>query len=388
MTIDAIIYAESFFHKRPSQKLDGVHKKRILIMRKDGLGDCIIFYPTLRAYRDYYKNDEITLIFPTYFKDLSPLLGKDLVDIVIWFDHKAFGKSFSYRRKFLLDLKRAGYDVFIYPVYSRETIGYLMMKMTGAHERIGFEEGISERGQKAEKKGTVTFTRLIKVPEHIKKEIDRDVYFAEQVTGQKGGVHFPTIDVKKLPFAEAEALLAQHSFIDKKYIVLFPGAGAFYRIWPLEKFAAIVDYSIHAGLTVVICGSEKEKSLAQKIISLSKSGIRAGAIIDLSGQTDLASLSHILSRARFYFGSDTGILHLAVALGTPAVAIVGAGGLIRFFPYGDPAKNRAVYDKTRSYVTGRWLDAHTLAPGEIHPSIKNITVLDAQKEIDSLLKII
>jgi ADP-heptose:LPS heptosyltransferase len=384
LTIDGVIYAESFLHSKPSEKKGDNNIKKVLIMRKDGLGDCIIFYPTLRAYREYYADAEITLIFPTYFESLAPLLGKDLVDHVIWFDQKRFGSNFFYRRRFLLNLKWGGYDIFIYPVFSRETIGYFMMKMASASESIGFEGDISKHGKKSEKRGTLSYTRLINPPEAMKREIDRDAYFAEKVTGQKVTISFPTIDVKKLPHEKAEVLLAEYNLTNKKYAVVFPGAGASYRIWPVKKFAEIIDYITDKGITAVVCGSNKETSLVKQIISLTKQK----DIIDLSGKTDLPALSHILTSAELYFGSDTGILHLAVAVATPSVAIVGSGGLDRFFPYGDPMKNRAVYDKTHSYVTGKWIDFDKLKPGEIHPSIANISVADAQKEIDSVIKYI
>ena len=378
---DSVIYIESFLYVR--KKKSAKSKHRVLIMRKDGLGDCIIFYPTLKAYREYYADADITLIFPTYFKDLAPLLSKDLVDNVIWFDHKAFGSQFSYRRKFLLDLKRGGYDIFIYPVFTRETIGSFMMKMTGAQEKIGFKGDISERGARSEAKGMLTYTRLIEVPQTMVSEIERDAFFAEAITGKKVSISFPTIDIRKLSDEKASQLMNKNNLTNKKYVVMFPGAGVAFRIWMTENFAAIADYLASKGITVVISGSSKEKELAKDIISKSVSGSN---IIDLSGQTDLATLAHILKRSLFYFGSDTGILHLAVAVGTPAIAIVGMGGLDRFFPYGDHATNRAVYDKTRSYITGRWNDAHLLKPGEIHPSIKNITVADTVKEIDFLLQ--
>jgi ADP-heptose:LPS heptosyltransferase len=150
----------------------------------------------------------------------------------------------------------------------------------------------------------------------------------------------------------------------------------------LAHHIVIADYFCSKGIITVLCGSQKETKLAEDIISLSNS---KGSIVNLSGQTDLSTLSHILGRSICYFGSDTGILHLAVAVGAPAIAIVGMGGLDRFFPYGDTNKNRAVYVKTQRYKTGSWADIHLLTPGEIHPSIKNITVEDAKKEIDYLL---
>ncbi|MEI8327968.1 MAG: glycosyltransferase family 9 protein [Candidatus Taylorbacteria bacterium] len=386
LSIDTLIYAESFFHhKLPFSK------KRILIMRKDGLGDCIIFYPTLHAYREYYNDAEITLIFPTYFESLAPILGKDLVDRVIWFDHKKFGSSFLYRRKFLLDLKRDNYDVFIYPVYSRETIGFFMMQMTGARERIGFEGDISEHGKRSERRGTLAFTKLIRPPQGMDLEIDRDANFVEQITSNEVHIFFPSIDIDILPRKNAEDIISKYKLRDKKYVVVFPGAGASYRIWPTDRFAQIVNYILSQNISVIICGSNNEIDLVQRITLSTKEQSafkesQTNNLIDLSGKTDLATLAHILSGSQFYFGSDTGILHLAVAVKIPVVAIVGSGGLNRFFPYGDPHINRAVCDKSQKYLTGRWVDVQTLKPGEIHPSIVNITTDQVKLEIDQLLK--
>jgi ADP-heptose:LPS heptosyltransferase len=228
--IDSLIYIESmFYQKAKSNYNDKKKQKRVLIMRKDGLGDCIIFYPTLKMYHEFYTDAEITLIFPTYFKDLSPLLSKDLVDKVVWFDHKAFGSSFSYRRKFLLDLKRGGYDVFIYPVFSRETVGFFMMKMTGAQEKISFDGDISGHGKLSEKRGTLKYTQLIRPPEDMKSEIVRNIFLAETITGKKMPLQFPTFDIEKLPAQKAMELIRKNNLADKKFIVMFPGAGAPYR---------------------------------------------------------------------------------------------------------------------------------------------------------------
>ncbi len=367
--IDGAIYFESFFHHRPTKREKA--GRRVLILRKDGLGDCIIFYPTLKLYREFYKDAEITLIFPKLFQTLAPLLTD--VDKVIWFDHRRFGSNFFYRRRFLLDLKQTGYDVAIYPVFSREAIGDLMIKITAAKERIEF--GVN----------------IITPPEMI-SELDRDVYFAEKVTGKKAEITFPTIEIEKLPKEKALELIHKNHLIDKQFIFIFPETGNYkYRIWPLERFAAIIEFIIEQGLTPVICSSIREKPLVVDILNRVNQKVRS-KVIDLSGQTndgktDFADLAHLLHHSLFYFGSDTGPLHLAVALGVPSIAIVGSGGLRRFFPYGDSRKNRALYDKEHSYTLGGWDDAY-LYGDDTHPSIKNISVGSAKKEIEDLLRII
>ncbi|MEI6057420.1 MAG: glycosyltransferase family 9 protein [bacterium] len=358
--IDTIIRCESFFHV--TKKKD--QKTRILILRKDGLGDCILFYPTLRAYRDFYANAEVTLVLPKWFEPLAHLLDEFNFDNVIWFDHNAFSKSFLYRRSFLLNLKKQSYDITLYPVFTREPIAETIMRISGAQEI------------------------KVKIPDNIESELDRDIYFAEQITSKKILITFPTIATSHLPEGKdaAETLIKKHNLAKKPFVIIFPGAGAAYRIWPSDRFASIIDHISEQGFMPVICGSPKEKELAKSIVSLVR---HPASVVNLSGQTDLPTLAHILKCAAFYFGSDTGILHLATAVGTPAVALIGIGGHRRFFPYGDLQKNRAVYDANymneHSHSIGNWDDAQKIQAGTIHPSIQHITTEMAQKEVDYML---
>jgi heptosyltransferase I len=364
--VDSLIALEALFIK-----LDTHDQRRILIMRKDGLGDCIIFLPMLKTYREYYTDAEITLIFPTLFQSLSPLL-KDL-DHVLWFDHGKFARSFLYRRNFLLNLRRRGYNVAIYPVFTREPIGDFMMTMTRAKEIYGFAD-----------QGETPYTDPVKAPEDISEEIDRNIFFTEKVTSLHPLISFPTIDTNLLTKDAAESIQKEHNLLDKKFVIIFPGSGATYKIWQHHKFASIIEYIASKGLTPVIAGGAKEEKLAKDIATHLPLATLNKTII-LSGQTDLPALAHLLSKSLFYFGSDTGILHLAVAVGTPAIAIVGNGSIGRFFPYGDLSMNRAIFDPSFK-PTGNWTGLRKLREGEIHPSIKNIPVESATKEIDSMIE--
>ena len=63
--IDTIIFLESLFLCKETHT-----QKRVLILRKDTLGDYILFYPTLSSYRKKYSDAEITgehvhVVFPT-----------------------------------------------------------------------------------------------------------------------------------------------------------------------------------------------------------------------------------------------------------------------------------------------------------------------------------
>jgi heptosyltransferase I len=360
--VDTAIFIESVFHKKQNDS-----QKRVLILRKDGLGDCLLFFPYLKDLKEYYKDAEVTLIFPAYFKDLAPVL--DQVDKVIWFDHGRFSKSFLYRRKFLLNLKKEGFDIVMYPVYTRELMGDFMMKLTGAREIIGFDTGPKE-----------PYTRLINVPDDIKSELERNALFVENIIGKVPRIVFPTIDTNKLQSTEVEALLLD---LKEPFVVVFPGAGASYRIWPHNRFARVIEHLIQKGVNPVVCGSSKEMALTSHIISLVSESAK-DKILDLTGKTDLRELAQILKKAQFYFGSDTGILHLATAVGTRAIAIVGSGSIGRFFPYGDRDKNIALYNP-KIKPTGGW-DKERVNEHSIHPSIESIPLESAIKNIDFMIE--
>jgi len=363
--IDSLICFESSFHKRaPALQA----KKRILILRKDGLGDCIIFYPTLAAYREFYKNDEMTLVFPIAFKSLSPLLAS--IENVIWFDAKKFSGDLLYRRKFLLDLHRKNFDIAIYPVFSREAAGDMMMRAAAAKETIGF------RGQ-----NDSLYNKVVSLPETVRLEIDRDMRFAESITGKKIVASFPTIDIKRLPNGTSDELIRKHSLDKKQFVIVFPGAGEPYKIWQPEKFAAIIDYFIEKDVMPVVCGNERERDLVKEILVKASHADRA---VDLSGQTDLPTMAHLLARSKLYFGSDTGILHLAVALEVPSIALAWEGSFGRFFPYGDPNRNVAITVHPKTPAEAGSAPSAPLDLGKLHPSVRDISVNQAIEELEKM----
>lgn len=280
------------------------------------------------------------------------------------------------------NLAKKGFDVVVHPVYSRETIGDLMVKITRAKETIAFKTTYDYNDKQ--------YTKIIEVPADL-DEVSRNMAFVSAIVGKKCEAHFPTIDVNLLEKSFTENLKTEYGLVNKKYCIIFPGAGASYRIWPLDKFAAIADYIASKGITPVICGgSPSEVELGDKIVEASKNKT---AIINLIGKTGFPSLSvitHLVNDSLFYFGSETGILHLAAAINIPTISILGGGHFGRFFPYGDLSRNRIVFDPKMPATCKNddWRCSVHLKYGEIAPCIKNISVEDAKIEIDALLNII
>jgi len=114
----------------------------------------------------------------------------------------------------------------------------------------------------------------------------------------------------------------------QQYIVLSPGGGWRSKCWPAERFGSLCQ-KIRESLNLhcVINYGPGEESLAATVKSSS------GSADPIVYDGEIGQLMALLQGAQLIVGGDTGPLHLAIALGTKAVAIFGPTNPTRNGPY-------------------------------------------------------
>ncbi|MBX5494938.1 MAG: glycosyltransferase family 9 protein [Bryobacteraceae bacterium] len=134
----------------------------------------------------------------------------------------------------------------------------------------------------------------------------------------------PRVAVTAKDFAEAAAAVPRdlHSVV-----VLNPGAGDGRRRWPPSHFAELGDRLSSQGLTVVVHGSEKDRSQVESVAE----GMTRTPLV-ACGNLSLGGLAGLLSQARLLVSNDSGPLHLAAAVGAPTLGIYWCGNLINAGP--------------------------------------------------------
>jgi heptosyltransferase II len=98
-------------------------------------------------------------------------------------------------------------------------------------------------------------------------------------------------------------------------VVLAPGAVGPAKRWPASAYAALARQLLSEGLAVWVIGGPLEKSIAQAIVGDT-------AARDFTG-TDLREAILALAAATAAVSNDSGLLHVAAGLGTPAIGIFG-----------------------------------------------------------------
>jgi heptosyltransferase-2 len=117
--------------------------------------------------------------------------------------------------------------------------------------------------------------------------------------------------------AEAVAWRSRHGLADERrpVVALAPGAVGPSKRWPASAYAALTRRLLADGLAVWVLGGPDEKALAQEIAGDS-------AARDLTGR-DLRDAILALTSAALAVSNDSGLLHVAAALGTPTIGIFG-----------------------------------------------------------------
>jgi heptosyltransferase I len=102
----------------------------------------------------------------------------------------------------------------------------------------------------------------------------------------------------------------------QKYAMLLHGAAWESKLWPEDRWLAVGKTIKSAGLNILLpWGSELERQRAEKIASAI-----GGTVLPKIAISDLA---RTIANAEFVVGLDTGLTHIAVALGVPTLTIYG-----------------------------------------------------------------
>ena len=119
------------------------------------------------------------------------------------------------------------------------------------------------------------------------------------------------------------------------YVVFAPGAefGPAKR-WPARHFA---ELAAKLGLPVVLLGSGKEAALCDEIAA-PVNAVQAGKCLNLAGKTSLPQALGLIAASRSTVSNDSGLMHVAAALGVPQVAIFGSSSPLHTPPLSDKAR--------------------------------------------------
>ena len=314
---------------------------RILLIRTSALGDVVHTLPVLTALRRHFPQARIGWVVE---EAMRPVLAghPDLDEILTvrlrpWRRRITSVETLAEIDAFFAALDRFDADVAL-DLMGNHKAGFIAA-LTHAGRRIGaarrhrrepssalwINEGVAPRGTHAVDRALSLLDALGVPPEPA--DFGGEKIFAE-----------PSFTAFS-PFSAGPARALLES--GEPYVLVHPGAGWRNKIYPPAWWGEVAARIWEAtGLRTWVASNRAEEALATAVVEASRAQDGTSAAIAVPAP-DLPTLAALLRGARLVMGGDSGPTHLAHALGTSVLMVMGPTDPLRHGPYGAP--ERAVW---------------------------------------------
>ena len=280
---------------------------RILVIRPGGIGDAVLAIPFLRELKRVFPAAALDVLAERrnceIFSSLPGIVDRcDSVDEGPW----------RCRRR----LRRASYDL-VFDTEQWHHLSAFLAAVSGARIRVGFDTN---------RRRNRCYTVLVPY-RHEDFEGESFLRMLSAVTGRQVRVNW---DAPFLELQETHRRWAERQLPNERVVALALRGGIRERCWEPEKFQALIPRLLERELDVCLLGGRGDATLAAAL----RKPFPAARVVDLTGKTSLLQSAAVLSRSRLFIGTDAGLMHLAYAVGTPVVALFGAGIEAKWAPRG------------------------------------------------------
>lgn len=294
--------------------------KKILIISPSWIGDCVMTHPLYRRLHELHPGCTIDVFAPKWSMAVFERMPEISGILENPFGHGAL--ALRERWRVGKELGQRGYDqVIVLPGSLKSAI-------------IAFATGIKQRT------GYVGESRYLLLNDIRKLDkaalplmVDRYTALAHPSQADfNGHSDQPAFQIK--PESRQAALSAHGLDLSRPVLAFCPGAeyGPAKR-WPAAHFAELGRRYLAEGWQVWLFGSHKDAPIAAEINALSD-----GLCVDLCGKTTLSEAIDLLSCADSVVCNDSGLMHLAAALGRPLAAVYGSSSADHTPPLSNKAK--------------------------------------------------
>ncbi len=285
--------------------------ERVCIYRIGNIGDIACAIPAMHAVRAAFPHARITLI--TSPGRIGTPGARELLDGAAWLDeilvyHGEDIATVQGRIKLFGELRQRRFDLWIELPAVAATLPTLIRNMavawaSGARWGFGWQYERMHFAAAAQ-------SEFIAFPD----EVERLAAIVEAGGIAVREISFPIVLTGELVRTVDDALNSAR--LSHPLIALAPGAKLEPNRWPPERFVEVGRHLERQGCAVVIVGGAADAALGEQIAR----GIGAAAQ-SLAGRTTLLESCEVLRRCSLVVCNDSGVQHLAAAVGTPCVSL-------------------------------------------------------------------
>ena len=289
----------------------------ILVVRFSSMGDILLTTPLLRALKARWPNSRVSFLTKEEFAPL--LYGNPNVDELVLFPK---GSGFSGLLKLARSLSRRHWDLLA------DLHGSLRSRLV----RLLVPASLKYVYSKS------LFKRILLIYCRFDLYGSGPPTLTERYADglRRFGVELDS-GPAELFLGEGEKAVVQKEISGRwpgetpPVLAVAPGAAWSTKRWPAERFAeAARKLASRYGLKAIILGSRKDSGPCGVV----RASLGEKNCLDLSGRLSLLESAAAVTSSRLLLTNDTGLMHVATAVGTPVVAVFGPTTIhLGYFPY-------------------------------------------------------
>jgi predicted lipopolysaccharide heptosyltransferase III len=287
----------------------------VLVVRLRSIGDTVLATPSLYALKRFLPHSRVDILLEDW---VAPVLdGFEYVDNIITLKRGSTAARAGVARQ----LRATRYDV-AYNLHGGTT-ATLLTRASGARHRVGYSG--------------YQYGRL---HNHLAPSSallwGRDkTHSVEQQLALLGWTGVPVTDRPATHLAVTDEAatrisvrLAAVGIVEGASLAVVHPAAAFdTKRWATERYARVAESLVSRGFAIVAITAPTEANVANTLTQHTTAPVKV--FTDLS----LPEVTALLSQARLFVGNDSGIAHMAAAVGTPSVVIFGSSNTAHWRPW-------------------------------------------------------
>lgn len=298
-----------------------MHFDRILVSRQHNqMGDMMLAIPALRAIKEAYPRSNVGVVTSALNRDV--LDNNPFVDEVFTYNKRSLMSMVRLLRR----IRRGNYDLAI----ALHTVSFsfttlMLVVLSRARVRIG---STSHAAGESFTGSYLNITLPLPTPAELAglNEAEHNLYPLRAV-----GIDTSDLAPVIVPGAESETWA--RSFAEAAWqgerlrLAVHPGAGKTENIWPPERFAAVVNSLARVGEVALVAleGPRDAGAVDRFVVSCDSRAVRARG-------RSIGDIAALMRMADLVICNDTGVMHVAAAVGATTLAVFGSTDPLRWAP--------------------------------------------------------
>jgi heptosyltransferase-2 len=280
-------------------------EERVLIIQTAFLGDVVLTLPLAQVSRELLS---VNVDFVASPRAAELLHGHPSINQVIVFDKYGRDRGLSGLLSLAKQLRARHYTLAFIP--HRSLRSALLALLSGIPKRIGFHRSA----------GRWFLTNLVPYDETA-HEVERNLSLLKEAGQDYPARVLPKLYPSKEDSGQVDIILASLNLTgSERLIAVAPGTIWNTKRWLAERFAGLAGRLAKDSWNVLLIGGAEDSDLCNEI----RLNAASANVHTLAGKLTVTQSAELSRRCRLLVSNDSAPMHLAVAVGTPVVAIFGA----------------------------------------------------------------